>query len=132
MTNTFPAQRRLSVLLWLIALHSCGVGILLIFRPAFLMAWAGFSLDVEPFFPVQNGVFHLVLAVGYALAAAPSLRNRSLVVFTVIVKSMAAIFLFSYYAIFDPRWVILWSGIGDGAMAAAVWISLRAAERERG
>jgi len=119
------------MLLWLVALHSFCVGVLLILRPAPLMEWAGFARAGDAFFPVQNGVFHIVLAISYILAAAPELRHRSLVVFTIIIKSVAAVFLLTYYFGFDARPVILLSGIGDGAMALAVFLCLRAAERER-
>lgn len=131
MPTSLSPVRRLAILLWLVALHSFCVGILMILRPAPLMEMAGFAMNAEPFFTVQNGVFHIVLAIGYILAAAPEFRHRSLVVFTIVIKSMAAIFLFTYYFGFDARSVILLSGIGDGAMALAVFLCFRAAERGR-
>jgi prepilin signal peptidase PulO-like enzyme (type II secretory pathway) len=114
------AQRTLALVLWLVSVHSFAVGIGLIFRPAQLMEWVGFAGNQDAFFPVQNGVFHIILAIGYALAAAHPARNRVLVQYTIVVKSLAALFLLLYYAVFDPRWVILVSGIGDGAIAVVV------------
>lgn len=125
-----PWRRFLRLILWLVAVHSTGVGLALIVRPPTLMEWAGYARGAEPFFAIQNGVFHLVLAIGYAWGAVQPVRGRCLIVFTVVVKSAAAVFLLLYYFAFDPRWVILISGVGDGLMAVVVAAVLCRADRE--
>ena len=116
---TDPA-RRLSLLLWLIALHSTAVGIGLIWHPPALLAKMGYAPCSEPFFPTQGGVFHVVMAVCYGMAAWNPRRNRALVTFTITVKLIATLFLILYWAFAARLPMILFSGLGDGAMAAAV------------
>ncbi len=109
--------RRLRVLLWLVAAHSAVVGLGLILQPPALLARLGFTGPGDPFFPAQGGVFHIVMAVGYALAARDIDARSSLVVFAVVVKVLATVFLVGYW-LHDPRAaVVLLSGIGDGVMA---------------
>ena len=55
----------LSMVLWLVTIHSITIGMALITQPAFLMEWSGFRSDEDPFFPAQGGVFHLLMAVAY-------------------------------------------------------------------
>jgi hypothetical protein len=102
----------------------------MLLHPPALMAWCGFDRGLEPFFVVQNGVFHFVLAAGYALAAVNPCSHRSLVLFAIVAKSMAMLFLVVYWIAYDPRWVIVASGAGDGGMALAVGLLLRAMDRE--
>ena len=112
--------RRLSALLFLVALHSVLVGVGLIWHPSALMTRMGFDPCHEPFFPTQGGVFHVLMAVGYALAAVDLQRNRCLALFTVVVKTTATIFLILYWGLAGRQPVVLFSGLGDGAMAIAV------------
>jgi len=111
---------RLSTLLWLIALHSAAVGLGLVLHPAPLLAEMGYVSVNEPFFPTQGGVFHIIMAVGYAMAAQNLERRRSLVTFTVVVKALALLFLVTYWALAARLPTILLSGLLDGAMAVAV------------
>ncbi len=91
--------------------------------PKRLLHWAGFQADTEPFFAAQAGVFHLVLAVGYTMAALGHPNTESLVLFSILVKGMAAIFLLGYFLLKDRKWVILLSGAADGCMGAAIWLA---------
>lgn len=113
--------RRLSLLLWLVAVHSAVVGLGLIWQPAGLFARLGYAPVGEPFFPVQGGVFHVVMAVGYALAARDLPGNRCLVSFAIVVKAAATVFLVGYWLLKARLDVVLLSGIGDGLMAALIW-----------
>ena len=91
--------------------------------PKRLLHWAGFEVGTEPFFAAQAGVFHLVLAAGYTMAALGLPNTGSLVLFSILVKGVATIFLLGYFLLKDRRWVILISGVADGCMGAAIWLA---------
>lgn len=120
-----PDRRLLPVLLAGIALHSFLTGLGLLLQPASLIAWAGWTAVAEPFFPAQGGVFHILMAVLYAVAARRSGARRVLLPFIVFVKAAAAVFLLAYYLFVDVVWIVLCSGLLDGAFAIAVaWLGL--------
>lgn len=103
----------LSLILWLTALHSLVVGIGLIFIPNSLLEFLGYTVGTDRFFLVQGGVFHIAMAVGYAIAAYDLKRFESLIIFTIIVKLIATIFLFTYFFFIKQTFVILSSAISD-------------------
>ncbi len=74
----------------------------------------------EPFFPVQGGMFHIIMSVGYALAAYDLEYFFSLVIFAVIVKIMAFCFLLIYYFLAQPKKIIFLSGLLDGIMGLVI------------
>lgn len=121
---------RLQAVLWLVAVHSAAVGIGLVVQPDDIFDRMGFAPIGEPFFPAQGGIFHVVMAVGYALAAWRPRRNESLVVFTIVVKIMATTFLMTYYLAVSPMPTVLLSGLTDGAMGAAIAIAYHGSRRE--
>jgi hypothetical protein len=114
------ALQRLQLLLVAVALHSALVGVGLIWHPAALLTSAGFAPIGEPFFVVQGGIFHLVMAVGYVLAARDPARQAGLVHFIILVKIMAFAFLMVYWLFFARVLTILASGLVDGAMALVI------------
>lgn len=118
-------QRILSTSLSVIALHSFAVGIGLIAHRPWMIELSGFQPIKEPFFPTQGGVFHIVMAVGYAMAAYNLKAFHSLAFFAIIVKSMAAIFLFTYFFAVKANSMILISGLADGFFAIALSIEYR-------
>jgi hypothetical protein len=124
------AERRLQVLLVLVALHSFGVGIGLMWHPAALLARCGFRPVGESFFIVQGGIFHIVMAMAYGIAAWNPGREERLIVFIVLVKLTATVFLLLYWAVFAHIPTILMSGLVDGAMALVIALALRAWRRE--
>jgi len=111
--------------LWSLALHSVAVGLGLIWHPAALLGQVGYAPCSEPFFPTQGGVFHIIMAVGYSMAAWDLLRFRGLVVFTIVVKALATIFLITYWLIKPSLLVILLSGLADGVMACVLAVLYR-------
>jgi hypothetical protein len=115
---------RLAFVLALIAIHSFLVGLGLIVRPGMLMEFLGFGACYERFFPTQGGVFHVAMAIAYAMAAVDVRKCRCLVFFSIIVKTIATIYLFVYYLIVNSMWIVLASGIVDGVMAVAICLSL--------
>ena len=110
----------LPIILWLVAIHSTFVGIGLILMPASVMPFFGFEAYTEKFFPVQGGVFHLVMGVAYALAARGVERFGGLIILTIAAKFMATIFLFIYYFSIAKIWTVLLSAIGDCLMGITI------------
>jgi hypothetical protein len=117
-------RRRLSLLLILVAIHSFCVGVGLIIRPAELMQLFGFGECYERFFPTQGGVFHIVMVVAYLMAAYDVDENHSLIIFSIIVKIMATVFLFIYFIAVEQIWLVLMSGFSDGLMGMAIYVAL--------
>ena len=119
-------NKRLSLFLWLVAIHSFLVGLGLIIQNPSIIEFFGYGRCDEHFFPAQGGVFHAVMAVGYVLAAANLERYNCLVVFSIFVKSAATVFLLLYYFLIERIWTIIVSGIGDGIMMIIMlffWLS---------
>jgi hypothetical protein len=114
----------LSTVLWLVAVHSIAIGLVLITQPDILMEWSGFRSEYERFFPVQGGVFHLLMAVAYTLGAVNSQKYHYLIVFSIIVKAVATIFLLVYCFTIEFKWIILISGVGDGVMGVMIFVAL--------
>ena len=114
---------RLSVLLWLLGVHSFIVGVGMILLPASQMTFFGLAVVTEKFFPVQAGVFHFVLALAYILAGKDVDRFHGLVILTILAKFTATVFLFTYYFFIKQAWIILLSGIGDFLMGALVLLA---------
>jgi hypothetical protein len=110
----------LQLALYAIALHSFLTGVGLLLQPAGLIAWGGWPEITDPFFPAQGGVFHVLMALLYALAARRAEALRLLLPFIVTVKFAAAVFLVGYYLCIQPVWLVLASGLLDGAMGAAL------------
>jgi len=114
---------RLSIVLWLMAAHTFLVGAGLIIQVPKVMELFGFLPCHEQFFPAQGGVFHVVMAFGYALAACDSVRYRGLIPFSIFVKAVATLFLLFYFVFIDGILMILISGIVDGAFCVILYLS---------
>lgn len=104
------------VLVALIAVHSVGVGLVLLIVPGFALELGGWDTQPSLFFVRQAGVFHLVVAFGYL---AEHLRDRgvSLVLFA---KLCALVFLVTASLLGPQPWAVPFCGFADGAMAVAV------------
>jgi len=120
-----PVQKHLVLILWLVAIHSFAVGCGLMFSPPSLLQFFGFGHYGEKFFPVQGGVFHIVMSVAYVLAAVGLQRYNGLLQLSILAKIMATIFLLSYYFFINPIWTVLASGIGDGLMGIVLFWAYR-------
>ncbi|MBZ0201097.1 MAG: hypothetical protein K8H86_14590 [Ignavibacteriaceae bacterium] len=123
--RTLNYSKYLSVMLWLVALHSLLVGIGLIAMPASYMEQMGYGTCSEQFFRWQGGVFHIAMAVGYSMAAYNSIRFECLVVFSITLKLFATVFLFSYFIFISSLPVIILSGVSDFLMGIVVLILYR-------
>jgi hypothetical protein len=123
-------RSRLQILLWLVAIHSLIVGLGLILHPPALFHKTGYAAIHEPFFPVQGGIFHLIMATGYALGAGRPETQRPLIPFAILVKLIATVFLLAYWLLIDRIVVVLVSGLVDGAMALAIALAYSQWRRE--
>ncbi len=114
-------DRVLRLFLLLIAVHTFGVGVVLIIAGSDIMMLFGFPELESRFFQMQGGVFHLLIAYVYWLAYRDPVRNEHLVIFIIIVKTTAAVFLFSYYFFIEQVIMVLLSGVVDAAMGAILY-----------
>lgn len=121
-------RSRLSLILWLVALHSACVGVGLLVFPDTAFERFGYHPISERFFAAQGGVFHLIMAVVYAMAGARVDRYEILILVSLGAKFSATVFLFTYYLFFSAIWMVLLSGIGDalmGILIFAAWMAYR-------
>lgn len=109
-------EKLLLVFLYLIAIHSFVVGVVLIVLPPSDLAFFGFEI-IEKFFSTQGGVFHIVMSIAYVLAAIHLGRSELLIYFSIAAKCTATVFLFAYFFLKNQIWMILFSGVGDFIMA---------------
>ena len=121
MTEKNPYKRMLELFLWLVALHSFLVGITLIVTPASVFVHFGYTAISEKFFPVQGGVFHIVLAIAYSMSARDVVHQHRMIMLSISAKIIATVFLFTYYFLITPIWVVLFSGVADGLMGSILW-----------
>lgn len=114
------ADKALSLFLWLVAIHSFMVGVGLIILPTSFFEYLGFQPTFDRFFSTQGGVFHIAMAVGYAMAGYDKIKFEQLIVFSVIVKFIATVFLITYYIFITSQWMIIFSGISDFLMGLII------------
>ena len=103
-------------------LHSLAVGLGLIFLPPQYIRLFGFVNNTAGFFQAQGGVFHLVMSVGYFLGAKYLEKSPGLIQFIIMAKSIAFIFLIIYFFFLESNLMLLFSAIGDGLMAAVIYL----------
>ena len=121
---------RLSLVLWLAAIHSALIGIGLMAIPQPWMSAFGLQVGGERFFQVQGGAFHFLMAAIYAWAALRLLRMRELIILAIVVKGIAAVFLATYYLVVQTIWIFLASAAVDASIAALIYWTLVDCERE--
>jgi len=118
--KNYTADTLMRIFLYLVALHSFLVGLLLMLLPPDIMTLFGYALVNERFFQIQAGVFHLVMVLAYLMAASDPARRQILVIFIYRVKFLATVFLFSYALFVQSSLTIIGSGLGDLIMGAIV------------
>ena len=106
----------------LIALHSVAVGLFLTGATEWGARFGGFPSPVPLFFPRQAGAFHFAMAAVYLVEC---LRYRG-VGLLVMTKTIGVVFLFLVTVLDGAPWVVPVSGLGEGAMAIAVFRLRRA------
>lgn len=107
------------------SIHSICVGIALITFPIPLIAEFGIEI-CNKFFPTQSGVLHIIMGIIYILAIKNLDKSDLLVIFSIIVKYIATVFLVSYFIFMDKALVILLSGIVDFLMGLILLMLFRA------
>jgi hypothetical protein len=123
------ARERLLVVL--IAAHSYGVGLALLFLTELGARLGGFGVVQPLFFPRQAGAFHLVVATAYLIEY--FLYGGVTILLTT--KSIAVVFLAGMTALGGMPWVVPFSGVADGAMGVllyAVHVRARPEGADRG
>ena len=118
-------DKLLSAVLYLVALHSFLTGLALVVQPTWSMKLVGFSPICERFFPTQGGVFHILMAVAYVMGAVDAQKYHYVIVFAIIVKLAATLFLLVYCFTVEFKWIILLFGIGDGLMGLMIFWSFQ-------
>jgi len=109
-------------LIFLIALHSIIVGVMLLFFPEWAVRFAGWSGADPIFFIRQAGAFHFVLATGYLVEYS---RSRTIPLL-LIAKTTAFVFLVGGAMFTQTPWAVWFSGVADGAMALTAFLVHRA------
>lgn len=110
----------LRLLILLIGIHSCALGVVMLFAPHFMLQLFGFPEGIPAFFPSQSGIFLLILGICYLLAMA----EPELVKIIVISKAFAVVFLFIHVVFLMAPPAIWAAAFGDSAMLAAVCAAL--------
>jgi len=131
MDMVLDSRFRITFFLWLVTAHSFAVGLGLILLPPSYLKYFGFVNCQAGFFQIQGGVFHLVMCVAYLMAARCVDRAPGLIYFAIAAKTIALIFLLTYYVFVESEWIVLVSGIGDGLMALFIWLFYRQYVRAR-
>lgn len=108
------------LLILLIGIHSCALGVVMLFAPRFMLQLFGFPEGVPAFFPSQSGVFLLIFGICYLFAMA----EPELVKIIVISKAFAVVFLFIHAAFLMAPPAIWAAAFGDTAMLAAMCAAL--------
>lgn len=114
-------EKLLSIFLFLVALHSICVGIGLIIFPSSLFVALGFEQTFDRFFSTQGGVFHIAMAVCYVMAGYDKIKFKELIIFSIIVKFIATIFLTLYFILISSKWLIIASAASDFLMAIIIY-----------
>ena len=109
-------MRYLRIFLWLVAIHSFCVGLGLMLIPLEYYDIFGFGNYHGNFFKIQAGVFHLVMVLAYLFAAMDPVKHRVMIIFSILAKFTATIFLLGYSFFGDMIWMVLVSGIADFLM----------------
>ena len=110
---------------FLVALHSFLIGIMLIFTTVWILDFAGWSQVSHPFFPRQSGAFHIILAAGYFL----EYRAYQTIRLMLLAKATAVVFLL-IMSPWKEAWSVPFSGIFDGLMLVGMALIHRMARRD--
>jgi hypothetical protein len=125
MQFSFADEKNGTILGWVLllaAMHSLSTGVGLLLQPPWLLTWGGWRVPVEPFFPAQGGVFHILMALLYLYAASSRIRMHILLPFIVTVKATATVFLAVYVFAVQWIWMVAASAVFDGLLAVVLFL----------
>lgn len=106
------ADKTLKIFLWIIAIHSFLIGIVLVSGTTELFQKIGFPY-YGGFFAVLGGVFYTIMAVAYIMTAY-NLRTQNLLIwFCIATKLMLAASFIMYYVVYEQIGLILGFGVID-------------------
>ncbi len=114
------------ILVALIALHSIGVGLALLFGIEIAAPLLGFGTVAPRFFAEQGGAFHLVLGTAYWL----EYRVYGGVRLILFAKASAFVFLVLVSVLTAVPWIVPLSAVADGAMGIVMLVVHRRAASE--
>lgn len=115
-THAMTRERLLPPLVALIVLHSAVLGLAAVVAPDWGLRFTGFGGASPMFFARQVGVFHVVVAIAYAMEW---FRYRGVSIL-LMAKTTAVCFLGLELARGPQPWIVPVSLAGDAAMAIAV------------
>jgi len=121
-------KKLLVITLWLIAGHSIGVGFGMVVFPTNWIAFFDIVPSEHRFFITQGGVFHIIMAIAYGMAAYT--ESNQLITFSIIVKFCAASFLFLYFIFINQFGIVFISGIGDFCMGLVLMVVYKKYQQE--
>lgn len=113
------------ILIILISLHSCIVGLMLLFAADWAVRFAGWAGADPIFFIWQAGAFHFVLAAGYLV----EYSRTQTITLLLIAKTTAFVFLIGGSLLVENPWSVWFSGFADGAMALTAFLVHRAVKK---
>lgn len=114
-------DKLLQLLILLVGIHSCILGLAMLFGTRLMVETLGFAASVPIFFPSQSGIFMLILGLFYLRA----LADPAFVWTILVSKALAVVFLL-VHVLFLAAPAIIWAaGAGDAAMLAAVAFMVR-------
>ncbi len=116
----YPVVRLIRWFLLIVAAHTFGVVVVLIVAGDTIMEIFGFPHLESRFFQMQGGVFHLLVSYVYYKASTDPKRYEYLIVFSVVIKMTATVFLFLYYLFIESIVMVLLSGIIDFGMGLII------------
>ena len=109
---------------FLVALHSFAIGIMLIFTTGWVLQFAGWDEVSHLFFPRQSGAFHLILAAGYLW----EFHAHGTIRLMLLAKGTAVVFLL-IMSPWKEAWSVPFSGVFDGLMLVGMAFVHRMANR---
>lgn len=109
---------------FLVALHSFAIGLMLVFTTSWVLDFAGWDEVSHLFFPRQSGAFHLILAAGYFW----EFRAHQTIRLMLLAKGTAVVFLL-IMSPWKEAWSVPFSGIFDGLMLVGMAFVHRMARR---
>ncbi len=115
-----PRSKAVRWLVFLIGLHSCILGCLMLFAPEFMLAVFGFESQRQLFFTSQSGIFLLILGVCYLLA----LRFSQLILVILVSKGFAVVFLSTHAGLLGAPPSIWAAAAGDATMLVLLSLAL--------